>query len=193
MIDFASALLRCAISALLFFSFAGKILAGPNLNIAHIANYRVLPRVAVPLAARVLPALEFSLGMGLLLGLDLGLVFRMSAALFLIFAFAMTQALIRGIVTQCGCYGTLHSATVSWKLAFRNMLIAGLLWWLSTQIQEPSVGGPVPIGDWAFAPAFILALIAGDAMAFFKVKRARTQTRRGPHRLNVLSNHNVKE
>lgn len=171
MIPVVSALLGWAIAALLLFSFAGKVLAGPNLNVAHISNYRVLPRVAVPLIARMLPALEFSLGVGLLFGLDPGLIVRVTALLFLVFALAMAQALARGIVTQCGCYGTLHSATVSWKLVLRNTLIACLLLWLSTGTPEPPFAASGLIGDWVVAVAFMLALIAGESLPFLKVKR----------------------
>jgi len=67
--------------------------------------FRFFPDPLVPIAAIVLPWLEFFLGLFVLAGLFLGTSALMIAALNLVFAAAILSVTLRGIEIDCGCFG----------------------------------------------------------------------------------------
>jgi putative oxidoreductase len=98
----------------------------------EIANYRLLPDLAVSLAI-VLPGIEVLAGAALLAGplpwrrAGAGAIMVITAA----FTVAVFSAVVRGLDISCGCFGA-GSGRVSWLTVARNLALlasaAGLVW-----------------------------------------------------------------
>jgi uncharacterized membrane protein YphA (DoxX/SURF4 family) len=116
-------------AALWFFrSIAGLILlyAGfeklgiPREFSEQIAAYRLadklgdLGTIMVQIAAIVLPWLEISAGLLLLLGLWTRAAGLCGLGLFSLFGLAVGAALLRGLDIDCGCFGTANAAKIGW-------------------------------------------------------------------------------
>lgn len=122
-----STLFRIFIGALLLVALISKRRAPLADRITAIRRYRLVPPALQPLTLAALEAAEGIIGISLLLGLFPRVTSAAGAALFLSFSAAMAQAIARGIVTECGCFGSLSSARVSWRLVGRNVVIAAIL------------------------------------------------------------------
>src|SRR5439155_22119649 len=67
--------------------------------------YQVLPKPAVEAVAVVLPWFELALGVLVLVGVGTPIVAVISALLLLTFMAGVTQAWVRGLSIDCGCFG----------------------------------------------------------------------------------------
>lgn len=74
--------------------------------------------------ARAMPPIEAALGASLVTGVRVQQAAWLSGAVMLVFAGAMQSALSRGIVTDCGCFGSLSRSRVSGKIVARDVLLA---------------------------------------------------------------------
>ena len=72
-----------------------------------VQAYRLLPPQLGPVVARVIPLLEFAIGIGLLLGLSIRVAAWGASGLLAILALAMAVNLLRGRRIDCGCLGCL--------------------------------------------------------------------------------------
>jgi uncharacterized membrane protein YphA (DoxX/SURF4 family) len=117
---------RLLLGAVMVFSGAVKI-TDPELFGMAIARYDILPELLVPYAATVIPALEFVIGLSILIG------FRARASAFIavlimaMFIVAISINLARGRQIECGCFhsrllGFSFAETVSPWLVVRNMI-----------------------------------------------------------------------
>ena len=90
-----------------FFVAAGvlKIIDPKDLTTA-IETYQVLPYAASFLLALLLPWLEVTAGLGILLKKNYGGSLVIIGALLFIFIVALTQGFIRGLDVTCGCFGS---------------------------------------------------------------------------------------
>ncbi len=90
-----------------------------------LANYRLLPRWAVAPAHVLLPLLELSVGLALII---VPRIAALSAALLLsIFAGAMAVNLRRGRTDiDCGCHQSTLRQRLSWTLVGRNAVLVGV-------------------------------------------------------------------
>ena len=70
-----------------------------------VRAYDVLPPASAGPVAAVLPWLELALGLLLLVGLGVRAVAIVSAGLLLLFVAGITQAWVRGLSIDCGCFG----------------------------------------------------------------------------------------
>lgn len=77
----------------------------PDRTYVAVRAYDVLPRLGVELVAGILPWLEIALAVLLLLGLGTRAVAVASAGLLLAFMAGVTQAWVRGLSIDCGCFG----------------------------------------------------------------------------------------
>ena len=95
-------------------------LIGPYQNFLYvIQNYSFLPLSLAEIVARLLPWVEFFLGIFLVLGLWLKWTLRAVMALLLMFMVVVIQALIRNLpIDECGCFGALISFPLQVVLAF---------------------------------------------------------------------------
>ena len=113
--------------------YAGVMkLLDPTGFAEEIANYRFLSELA-PFLAIVLPPVEIALGVTLILtrlsnpwlhAAALG-----SALLMVVFTIAVTQAVLRGIDTSCGCFGA-ESGPITWLTVMRVIGLGAASGWL---------------------------------------------------------------
>lgn len=77
----------------------------PAQTYVAVRAYDVLPRSLLSIVAGVLPWFELALGLLLLVGIGTRAVAVLSAALLLVFIAGVTQAWVRGLSIDCGCFG----------------------------------------------------------------------------------------
>ncbi len=112
-------------------------LIGPYQNFLYIVqNYSFLPFLLAEFVARVLPWIEFFLGLFLLLGLWLKWTLRAVMVLVLMFMAVVMQALIRNLpIDECGCFGALLTVPLPVVLA-SDTTIFFLTWFLLSRRKE---------------------------------------------------------
>lgn len=122
---------KLALGALLVYAGVMKLL-GPADFAEEIANYRFLPQLA-PFLAVMLPPIEVLLGTVLIVSgarsewlpaAALG-----STLLMAVFTVAVTQAVLRGIDTSCGCFGA-DSGPITWLTVLRVVGLGAASGWL---------------------------------------------------------------
>lgn len=109
------------------FSYAGALkLRDPQAFADSIHSFAVLPSAWISPVALGLPVLEVVLGLFLLLGLRRRACAWLVAALSMVFVIALTQALIRGLPVDCGCFGsgTPSTAKTLWAIVRDMGLVA---------------------------------------------------------------------
>jgi len=77
----------------------------PRETIVAVRSYELLPESLVSTVAAMLPYLEISLGVLLVLGFATRLAAVLSAALLLVFIGGVISAAVRGLSIDCGCFG----------------------------------------------------------------------------------------
>lgn len=102
--DIVGTLARLGLAAVWLFSGVPKAL-DPDQTYVAVRAYDVLPPLGVELVAAGLPWLEIALAVLLLLGLGTRVVAIASAALLVVFMAGVTQAWVRGLSIDCGCFG----------------------------------------------------------------------------------------
>lgn len=92
-----------------------------------VANYRLMPEIAVPAFALLLPLVEAVIAAALLFAPP-SWPEASAATLLLLFAAAMTINISRGRRDiDCGCFQSALKQTLSWTLVGRNVVLALLL------------------------------------------------------------------
>ena len=94
------------------------------VNLAHfrdqVAAYDVLPHALVGPFAYALPFLEIVVGLYLLVGLWIRPVAIVACVLMVVFIVAQAQAWYRGLVLDCGCFGTISQQKVGFLTILRD-------------------------------------------------------------------------
>ena len=103
-LDAVGTLARFGLAAVWLFSGIPKAL-DPDQTYVAVRSYDVLPPLGVELVAAGVAWLEIALATLLLLGLGTRVVAVVSAALLAVFAAGVTQAWVRGLSIDCGCFG----------------------------------------------------------------------------------------
>lgn len=116
------------------FIYAGALkLLDPQGFADAIAGFEMLPPQLVTLAALGLPPLEVLAGVLLIAGWGLRMAAFCILGLTLVFAVALGQALTRGLLVDCGCFGGGDASVASmWVTLGRDVLLmagAGLIYW----------------------------------------------------------------
>jgi uncharacterized membrane protein YphA (DoxX/SURF4 family) len=75
-------------------------------TVRSVRAYRILPEVLVRPFAYGLPLVEFSVAAILLLGIGTRFAALLTAALMVMFMYGVSQAWIRGLKIDCGCFGS---------------------------------------------------------------------------------------
>jgi hypothetical protein len=122
---------KLVIGGVLVYAGLMKLLE-PAAFAEEIANYRFLPELA-PLLAVILPPVEVAIG-AVLIAARLRNPWLPAAALgstvlMAVFGVAVTQAVLRGIDTSCGCFGA-DSGPVTWLTVMRVIGLAAASGWL---------------------------------------------------------------
>ncbi len=89
----------------------------------QVDRYEVLPAVLVVPFASMLPFIEVFLGLYLAAGLFVRASALAGTILFAVFLGAQVQALIRGLVLDCGCFGTLAQTSVGAWTILRDIIL----------------------------------------------------------------------
>ncbi len=125
------ALLRVGLGAVFIVASIDKI-QNPEAFATTIANYRLLPYKFINGMAIALPWLEIITGTFLILGVWIKANTVIVWGLLLVFSIAISQALVRGLDINCGCFTTNPVAermswwTLIWDLIW--LCWGGLVW-----------------------------------------------------------------
>jgi uncharacterized membrane protein YphA (DoxX/SURF4 family) len=105
-------------------------LLDPAAFATSIANYHLVPDAVATALASVLPMIELIVALALVTGVQARGAAVTAAGMLVVFALAMTQAIVRGINLDCGCFGSAAAAEVGWGSVLRNVgltLLCGLV------------------------------------------------------------------
>jgi uncharacterized membrane protein YphA (DoxX/SURF4 family) len=118
---------------LLVFSSLDKI-THPVAFAGMVENYQVIGKSLSLWVAVWLPATEILLGFMLILGLWTEAGLLLNAALMSGFLLLVSQAYLRGLDIECGCYGGEGSTIGPFKI-LQNLFLAGLSIWLWIRVR----------------------------------------------------------
>ena len=104
MLDLVGTLARFGLAAVWLVSGLLKAV-DPDQTYVAVRAYDVLPEAAVEVVAALLPWVELALAVLLLAGVGMRLVAALSAVLLVVFVAGVTQAWVRGLSIDCGCFG----------------------------------------------------------------------------------------
>ncbi len=90
---------------------------------AQVDRYELLPGFLVVPLAYILPFFEIFLGLYLAAGLFVRASALAGTILFAVFLAAQAQALVRGLVLDCGCFGSLTQAPVGLWTILRDIAL----------------------------------------------------------------------
>ncbi|MDU0349200.1 MauE/DoxX family redox-associated membrane protein [Actinomyces sp. MRS3W] len=118
---------RLLVGLLLVVSAYAKLCQDYGQGVSDVLGYRLVGRRGADLIAFLLPVVEMVIGAALLLGLLMPVSELLAAAFFLILAGVAVSALARGLVTDCGCWGSLARRRVGPTIVIRNLVMSVLL------------------------------------------------------------------
>lgn len=118
-------LVRVLIGGLFVISGTQKLLQSHATFLFVIESYQILPPFLADLTARLLPWIEFFLGLFLILGLWLKGALRGFLGLMPLFILIVGQAILRDLPLQeCGCFGDMMAFSPTTILIFDIGLFA---------------------------------------------------------------------
>jgi uncharacterized membrane protein YphA (DoxX/SURF4 family) len=122
------------------FLYAGYLKVRDGVAFADsIASFKILPPAGINLLAMGLPPLEMILGVMLVTGWRVRVASLGVLVLSIIFAFALGQALMRGLQVDCGCFGSGKPSTLKTFLGLgRDVLLIAASSWLWVRGDERS-------------------------------------------------------
>jgi len=131
------ALVRIALGVAFVYAALGKV---PNMAAfaEDVANYRLVPAAAVPALGSALVGVELLAGLALVAGVAARGAALVVSVLLGAFVVALSQALVRGIDLDCGCFG--GKGPVSWSAVARDLVLLGgglLVVWLGPGRLRP--------------------------------------------------------
>ena len=103
-------------------------------NETLVENYQVIGKSLSIWVAVWLPATELLLGLMLILGLWPVAGLLLNAGLMTGFLILVSQAWIRGLDIECGCYGS-EGSTIGLFKVLQNIVLAGLSIWLWIRVR----------------------------------------------------------
>jgi len=98
-------------------------LGEPALFAEAIENYHILPRLFVPLAAVVVPWLEFLTGLSLCFGWRWRSAALVYTGLLAVYSMGLAVNLLRGVEMSCGCFSLANTAPATWLTVFRDVVL----------------------------------------------------------------------
>lgn len=116
-----------------------------------IETFRVVPAHLVSVIAAVLPPVELAIGICLLAGIA-GPWILAAMTLVMIYTASVISVIIRGISTDCGCFGSVLKSRANWVVVGRNAVLFFAL--------APSLLWPVA----GFVPAWAGWILVGLAV-----------------------------
>ena len=114
--------LRWIVAAVFLAAAIPKVL-DPASFATDIDNYRIVPDALIGPIAVALPLIETIVGLALLTGIYARGAAIVASGMLVAFALGMIQAIARGIDLDCGCFGHMVEAQVSWLTVARNVVL----------------------------------------------------------------------
>ncbi len=181
---------RAGVSAVLIVAGVAKIRAGTSKFTQAILGYDMVSASAALCLAKVLPWLEITVGIALLIGVFTGTACVIAFILIAAFSTAVVFSLARGRKHHCGCVGftALQVRQVQWRLAYRNLaLLLALIAIFRTHGGAMSIDTVVFSAAEAFRPGVFVALCTTWAVCLVAVMaiQVRTRSRVRIHALDV--------
>lgn len=129
--------LRVIIGGIFVYAGAAKF-SDPQAFADSIATFKLLPPQIINILALSLPPFEIIIGIALLIGVQTRATSFALIVLTLIFAFALIQALARGLLVDCGCFGSGEPSIMKtvMSLARDFLLLFGCIWIYRFQIAK---------------------------------------------------------
>lgn len=121
----AVTLLRVVCGLILFYSTHDKLVE-PSAFIQEVADYHTLPPQLVPLAAIVIPWVEFFSGAALVLGIGWRGAVVIFCGLMAVYSLSISWAFVRGIEIGCGCGLGDPNEKITWLTIVRDLLFLGM-------------------------------------------------------------------
>ncbi len=121
----AVTLLRVVCGLLLFYSTHDK-LVNPSAFIQEVAAYHTLTPQLVPLAAIVIPWLEFFSGAALVLGIGWRGAAVIFCGLMAVYSISISWVFARGLEIGCGCGLGDPNEKATWLTVLRDLLFLGM-------------------------------------------------------------------
>jgi uncharacterized membrane protein YphA (DoxX/SURF4 family) len=113
------------------FIIAGGLKVGDLAQSTRAVNaYEVMPIEVGRVVGSMLPLLEIAVGVLLIVGIASRLVSAVAAGLFIVFITGITQAWVRGLSIDCGCFGgggtiAANQTKYAWEIG-RDLLLFAL-------------------------------------------------------------------
>jgi hypothetical protein len=123
---FAELPLRIGVGGLLLVAGIAKLRVGRAEVVRSVVGYGVLPPSLASIWARLLPLIEVALGMALITAFLTTTAAAAAAALMIVITVAVAQALLRGRVVPCGCFGP-ATKLLTWRVVARNAVVIAAL------------------------------------------------------------------
>jgi len=132
-------IIRLLLGFLFLYSALDKILA-PAKFAEVIYNYRLLPVELLNICAIIVPWIEITIGVTLLLGVWVTSSALLLSGLTVVFIGLLLSAIGRGLNIECGCFSLdSEGSLVSWKRIFEDVLILiGGIYLIWHQIKKPA-------------------------------------------------------
>jgi uncharacterized membrane protein YphA (DoxX/SURF4 family) len=118
-------LARFIVGGVFIFAAVPKI-ADPHAFAVAISNYHLVPETFSRGAGAALPVLELLMGLALVTGFHARGAAVLSAGMLIVFAVALTRAMLLDINVDCGCFGSAARAQIGWDSVVRNIGLTGL-------------------------------------------------------------------
>ena len=116
-------IIRLLLGFLFLYSALDKIL-DPAKFAEVIYNYRLLPVELLNICAMIVPWVEITIGITLLLGVWVTASALLLSGLTIVFIGLLLSAIVRGLNIECGCFSLdAEGSLVSWKRIFEDILI----------------------------------------------------------------------
>jgi uncharacterized membrane protein YphA (DoxX/SURF4 family) len=119
--------LLCRLATGVIFVYASlDKLAHPGAFAEMVHNYRLVPLALLNSFALLLPAVEVTVGIALLVGILRRGAALLATLMMLAFTVAVVAALIRGLDISCGCFSTENGHTIETGLLIRDLLMLAM-------------------------------------------------------------------
>ncbi|MBN2411481.1 DoxX family membrane protein [candidate division KSB1 bacterium] len=130
-------IIRWTLALVFIYAAAGKILK-PDGFVHDIDNYRLLPYLIVSVMAVNLPWIELCCGFLLIFGKWLRGATLILIVLNIVFIFAISSALVRGLDINCGCFSLLESGSrVGLVRIVEDIVLLGMSLWVFVRAGVP--------------------------------------------------------
>jgi putative oxidoreductase len=134
--------LRILIGGLFIYAAVPKI-RNPLAFADSIETFRLLPPELINLLALTLPPLEIILGVFLIIGWKQRVIAFSILILTIVFALGLVQGLARGLVIDCGCFGSGEpSVWKTWISLGRDLVLMAATWIVYRQARSSSEASP---------------------------------------------------